>query len=182
VLTAAIGAERAQLYEWRNEGTFLDQLITERPREWLPKEFDSYESLLLACHREAVEKLTEQLGPDPDQWTWGRVAQVKFPHPLERLGAAGAKFATATFPQHTDGSMPTVNAGARVSLRFIADLSDWDATLLCLPLGESGDASSEHREDQLDEWRNVSPSILPFSEEAVNATTGAACDSVSLTS
>jgi penicillin amidase len=167
ILNTAIGTERAQLYEWRNEGTFIDGLITERPSEWLPPEFDSYAALLLSCYREAIDKLTKQLGADQKAWTWGRLAKVSFPHPLERLGPHGSKFATRSFPQNTGGSMPTVNAGARVSLRFVADLSNWDETRLCLPLGESGDPASAHRDDQLDEWRNVAPAKLPFSDEGI---------------
>lgn len=167
MLNAALGVERAALYEWRNESTLIDRLITERPREWLPQEFDSYESLLLACYRETIDKLTKQLGPDRNRWTWGRLAAVRFPHPLENLGPLGTKFATPSFPQNTGGSMPAVNAGARVSLRFVADLSDWDGTRVCLPLGESGDPENPHREDQLDEWRNVAPKKLPFSDEAI---------------
>lgn len=167
MLVAALGNERAQLYEWRNEGTFIDKLISERPKDWLPKDFVSYDALLLACYREAIDALTERLGDDREQWTWGRLAQVRFPHPLEKLGPVGQRFATRTFPQHTDGSMPTVNAGARVSMRFIADLSDWDATRLCLPLGESADPTSPHRDDQLDEWRTVTPSVVPFSDAAI---------------
>jgi len=168
ILDAAIGAELARLFEWRNEGTFLDQLITERPIAWLPEEFTSYESLLLACYREAVDTLSTRLGPDRTQWTWGKLAQVRFPHPLERVASS---FATSTFPQNTGGSMPTVNAGSRVSLRFIADLSDWDSSRLCLPLGQSGDPASPHREDQLDEWRNVAPAVLPFTRDAIAAAT-----------
>jgi penicillin G amidase len=171
ILLAALGPERAQLYEWRNEGAFIDYLIMERPLEWLPGEFVSYSALLLTCYREAVDALTNRLGADREQWTWGRMAQVRFPHPLEKLGALGKRFATRSLPQHADGSMPTVNAGARVSLRLIADLSDWDATRLCLPLGESGDPASPHREDQLDKWNEVRPSILPFSEAAIDSAT-----------
>jgi penicillin amidase len=171
LLTAAIGPERTELYEWRNEGTLIDKLITERPESWLPAEFDSYEALLRTCYREAITRLTEKLGTDRDQWTWGRLAQIRFPHPLEKLGPVGAQFATPTSPQHTDGSMPTVNAGPRVSLRFIADLSDWDATRLCLPLGESGVPASAHRSDQLEEWRNVAPHRVPFSDAAIAGTT-----------
>jgi penicillin G amidase len=171
LLTNAIGSECAQLYEWRNEGTLIDKLITERPNSWLPAEFESYEQLLLTCYQEAITKLTNKLGPDRDQWTWGRLAQVRFPHPLEKLGPAGAKFATPTFPQHTDGSMPTVNAGPRVSMRFIADLSDWDSTRLCLPLGESGISTSSNRADQLDEWRNVRPRFVPFTDAAIASVT-----------
>ena len=171
ILDAAIGSERTALYEWRNEGTFFDKLIAERPKEWLPSDFVTYDALLLACYREAIDALTKQLGEDREQWTWGKLAQVRFPHPLERLGPIGKRFATRTLPQNADGSMPTVNAGARVSLRFIADLNDWDATRLCLPLGESGDPASPNRDDQLDEWYNVTPSILPFSDVAIaNAT------------
>jgi penicillin G amidase len=167
ILNAAIGAELAPLYEWRNEGTFVDKLIAERSLDWLPREFVSYDALLLTCYREAVDTLTNQLGEDRTQWTWGRMAQVRFSHPLEKLGPAGQRFAIRTLPQNTGGSMPTVNAGARVSLRFVADLSDWDATRLCLPLGESGDPQSANRADQLDEWYNVTPSIVPFSDLAI---------------
>ena len=167
ILTSAIGFERAPLYEWRNEGAFIDRMITERRFEWLPKAFVSYDALLLTCYREAVDALTLQLGSDRKQWTWGRLGKVRFPHPLERLGPVGQRFATRTYPQNADGSMPTVNAGARVSLRFVADLSDWDSTRLCLPLGESGDPASTHRDDQMDEWYNVTPAIVPFSDDAI---------------
>jgi penicillin amidase len=167
VLANILGGELAQLYEWRNEATFLDKLITERAVSWLPAEFDSYESLLLVCYREAKHRLAERFGPDAQQWTWGRLAPVRFPHPLERIESVGARFAVAGFPQNTGGSMPTVNAGERVSMRFVADLNDWDSTRFCLPLGESGNPASPHHHDQLDEWRNVSPSVLPFSDEAI---------------
>lgn len=167
ILAAALGTDRAQLYEWRNEGAFIDRVLAERRKDWLPPEFDSYDAFLLACYREAIDALTERLGTNAEEWTWGRLAQVVFPHPLERLGPAGQRFATRMFPQNTDGSMPTVNAGARVSMRFIADVSDWDATRICLPLGESGDPASPHRDDQLDEWRNVMPSIVPFTDAAI---------------
>ena len=63
--------------------------------------------------------------------------------------------------------MPTVNAGARVSLRFVADLSDWAMTRVCLPLGESGELSSPHRDDQFSEWRNVTARALPFDDDDI---------------
>lgn len=75
--------------------------------------------------------------------------------------------------------MPAVNAGSRVSMRFIVDLSDWDSTRLCIPLGESGDPLSAYREDQLDEWRNVAPSLVPFSPNAIASAT---CEMLLMTS
>lgn len=169
LLEEVMGTERAQLYEWRNEATFVDRVIAGRPSEWLPAAFASYKSLLLACYQEAKNALANKLGADQKNWTWGQLAQVRFPHPLEKLGPAGARFATPTLPQNTGGSMPTVNAGARVSMRFVVDLSDWDATRLCLPLGESGDPLSAHRADQFEEWFSVKPSTLPFSDDSIAA-------------
>ena len=171
ILTGKLGVDRAPLYEWRNEATFIDRLITERPSHWLPEGFESYEALLLECYREAVNTLAKLLGPKPKHWTWGRLAPVRFPHPLEKLGPGGTAFALSTLPQNTGGSMPTVNAGSRVSMRFIVDLSDWDLTRLCLPLGESGDPSSAHRDDQMDEWYEVTPRLIPFNEPSIASAT-----------
>jgi penicillin G amidase len=167
ILTGKLGVDRASFYEWRNEATFIDTLITERPPHWLPEGFESYESLVLECYREAVNTLEKLMGPDSKQWAWGRLAEVRFPHPLEKLGPAGSAFALSSRSQNTGGSMPTVNAGSRVSMRFIVDTGDWDSTRLCLPLGESGDPSSEHRDDQMDEWYNVAPRVIPFNEPSI---------------
>ena len=171
ILTAKLDVARSSLYEWRNESTVIDRIITERPSHWLPEGFESYESLLLECYREAVNTLAKLMGPDPKQWTWGRLAKVSFPHPLEKLGPGGAAFAVSALPQNTGGSMPTVNAGSRVSMRFIVDLCDWDSTRLCLPLGESGDPSSAHRDDQMDEWYKVTPRVIPFDESSIASAT-----------
>ena len=164
MLVGVMGSARAQLYEWRNESTFIDKLITERPLEWLPPEFTSYEDFLLACYREARNTLTDRLGPDSANWTWGKLASIHFPHVLEKIFSG---FAGPTLPQETGGSMPTVNSGARVSMRFVADLGNWDESRLCLPLGESGDLASLHRHDQLAEWRNVNPGVLPFQDHTI---------------
>jgi penicillin amidase len=164
ILTGALGAERTSLYEWRNESTLIDRLIIERPLNWLPEGFASYESLLSACYHEAVNTLTKLMGPDMKQWTWGRLAEVRFPHPLEKLGST---FAISALPQNTGGSMPTVNAGSRVSMRFIVDVADWDSARLCLPLGESGDPASRHRDDQMDEWYKVTPRVIPFNDDSI---------------
>jgi hypothetical protein len=38
-------------------------------------------------------------------------------------------------------------------------------------LGESGVPSNPHWKDQLEDWRNVTPRVFPFSEAAVTAAT-----------
>jgi penicillin amidase len=173
LLTAALGPERAQQFRRPNLDTILDRLVVEQPSEWLPPEFRSYADLLQACHAEAAETLTKRLGADSSQWTWGRYAPARFSHPLADVPLIGGQFKIAPFAiagaRGAIGATP--NVGMAVSMRFIADLSDWDNSRQNIPLGISGDPSSPHWKDQLDEWRTVTPQSFPFTAKAVAQTT-----------
>jgi penicillin G amidase len=169
ILEAALGPERARDYNWANGETFLDGLLQTRAPAWLPKEFDSFDALLLAGYQDAREELKRRLGEDESQWTWGRLAQVRFAHPLAGLPFADARFAIAPFPQN--GGSGAVNVGAFVSMRMVADTSDWDLTRQGITLGESGDPSSPFWKDQLDAWRDVSPAAFVFTRAKVSSST-----------
>jgi penicillin amidase len=172
ILNAALGEALAKEYGWGNGGTLIDRLITEQPSEWLPKEFKSYAELLIACYADARAALTKRLGADETQWTWGRYAQVSFPHPLARVPLIGQQFLIPPFPQNGAGAnLTTVNVGRSVSMRFIADPGDWDRTQQGITLGESGLPSSPHWRDQLEDWRNVTPRAFPFTKPAVERAT-----------
>jgi penicillin G amidase len=64
-----------------------------------------------------------------------------------------------------------VNVGAPVSMRLIADPSDWNKTQQGIALGQSGDPKSPHWSDQLADWRAVTPREFPFTEAAIAAAT-----------
>jgi penicillin amidase len=165
ILAGALGPELARRYGWSNSGTFFDRIITTRPPEWLPKGFDSYQALLLACYKEARETLTKRLGAENSQWTWGRLMQLRFPHPLAGAPGVGAQFAVAAIPQNGGGS--TVNRAGAVSMRFIADTGNWDNTRMGIPLGESGNPASPHWKDQLADWQTANTRPFAFSKSAV---------------
>jgi penicillin amidase len=168
IFTAALGAELAKVYTWPNRDTLIDRIITEKPREWLPKEFKDYAELLRACEAAARETLTKQYGADETQWTWGQNAKVRFPHPLAAVPLIGQQFLIPPFPQNgSSGNTVSVNVGRNVSMRFIADPSDWDRTQHGITLGESGLPQSPHWKDQLEDWRNVTPRAFPFTKAAV---------------
>ena len=173
VITAALGEQLAKSYAWPNSDVLLTRLITDQPREWLPKEFASYADLLLACYDDALKTLTKSLGADETKWLWGNMVKASFPHPLAGVPFIGAQFSIPPFPQNGTGSVlsATVNVGSAVSMRLIADLSDWDKTQHGIPLGESGLPSSPHWKDQLEDWRNVTPRTFPFSKAAVESAT-----------
>jgi penicillin amidase len=167
VLNAALGPDMAKNYTWAMAEILIDRIATEQPREWLPKEFSSYPDLFRASYEEARQNLTKSIGADESQWIWGKIAIARFPHPLAVVPLVGAQFLIPPFPQN--GSGGSINVGSSVSMRLIADPSDWDKTQNGIPLGESGIPNTPHWKDQLDDWRNVTPRALPFSKSAVES-------------
>ncbi len=169
ILSAALGPDLYSNYNWAQSEILIDRIATDEPREWLPKEFKSYEDLFGASYVEARNNLTRSIGADESQWTWGKIAVVRFNHYLTAAPLVGAQFAIAPFPQN--GSGGSVNVGSSVSMRFIADPGDWDKTQNGIPLGESGIPNSPHWKDQLDDWRNVTPRALPFTKASIESAT-----------
>ncbi len=168
ILAAALGDDLAKIFQWSNFDTTIDRVIADQPKEWLPKEFTSYPDLLRACYEDARKALTKGMGNDESKWTWGEAVKVNFRHPLAAAPLIGLQFAIAPIPQNgTGGLAATVNVGANVSMRFIADTSNWDQTQHGITLGESGIPSTPHWSDQLSDWRAVTPRVFPFSEAAI---------------
>jgi penicillin amidase len=169
IINAAIGPERARIFGWSNFDTTLDWIITEQPREWLPKEFSSYSDLLRASYNDARQAMTRSMSEDETKWTWGNMVKARYPHPLAVVPLIGSQFTIQPFPQNGTGFMAgaTVNVGAAVSMRLIADPSDWDKTQQGITLGQSGLPSSPHWSDQLEDWKAVTPPAFPFTEPAI---------------
>ena len=169
ILTAALGQDLVRNYQWSNFDTTLDRVIKEQPADWLPKQFPSYADLLRACYDEAIATLTKSLGADESKWTWGEMTKARFSHPLGGAPLIGGQFTIPPFPQNGTGGFigATVNVGQAVSMRLIADPSDWDKTQQGIALGESGLPKSPHWSDQLADWRAVTPREFPFTQPAV---------------
>jgi penicillin amidase len=172
IVNSALGVEKGRAFRWTNVGTFLDHLLAKEPVEWLPKEFKTYNELLRASYNDARAALTKSLGPDEEKWTWGRSAQTRFPHPLESVPLVGSRFSTGSFPQEGSGlPFATPNVGASVSLRFIADTSNWDASRMGIVPGQSGNPENPNWSDQLADWRAVTPANFPFTINGVRSAT-----------
>lgn len=108
---------------------------------------------------------------------WGEAHQVLFAHPLGSVPLLGWLFNAGPFP--VGGAGPCLNATAYralgddftvvalPSLRFVADLSNWDNSRMVLPLGQSGHPLSRHARDQLPLWLSGQAHTMPFSAQAV---------------
>jgi penicillin G amidase len=170
--TAIMGAERVKQYRTPLRNTMMDNVVKSWSKEFLPKEFKNWTDFLKACHDEAREIISKKLGADESKWTFGNSVQVRFSHPLSVAPMIGAQFKIDPIPQHGNGYSgglgPTPNVGPGVSMRLIADPSNWDNSQHGITLGESGDPKSAHFKDQLNDWINATPHVFPFSKEAVN--------------
>lgn len=121
------------------------------------------ELLGLALSR-AVAELRQRFGSDPARWTYGRVHSLTLRHPLGSVAALAPIFNRGPWP--TGGDLDTVNqhyvprdtaAGPLYnapSYRQIVDLSDWDASRVILPAGQSGHPASRHYSDMAEAWRS----------------------------
>jgi len=173
IITGALGLERTRMYAWSNFDTTLDRIITTQPSDWLPSGVKTYADLYLACYEEGRETLTKSLGADESKWVWGEMVKARFPHPLAVAPLVGLQFTVPPIPQNGTGGLlgATVNVGAAVSMRLIADPSDWDLSQHGISLGQSGVPTSPHWTDQLADWRAVTPRTFPFTDAAVEKAT-----------
>jgi penicillin amidase len=149
----------------------LDKAVREQQARWLPAAFKTYGDLITSCDAGSRANLADpkRLGPDDTKWTWGRVFQSRFPHPLAGVPFIGGQFATPVVP--LDGSGQSPNVGSNVSMRHIASPGDWDQTRQIVPMGESGDPKSPHFRDQFEAWRTGTPMVFPFTAAAVERAT-----------
>jgi acyl-homoserine lactone acylase PvdQ len=118
--------------------------------------------------------------------TWGSRHTVLFAHPLGGIPLLGALLNRGPFP--VPGSPACVNANAYSSraenfavvqlpsLRFVADLADWDRAVFTLPLGQSGHFLSPHAADQTGDWLAGRAHPMPWSDAEVQAATVAKLD------
>src|SRR5712692_9734511 len=64
ILNAALGADLAKNYNWPESDVFIDQIVTEQPKEWLPKESATYADLFKASYEDARQSLIKTLQAD----------------------------------------------------------------------------------------------------------------------
>jgi penicillin amidase len=112
---------------------------------------------------------------------WGSRHRLLFRHPLGRIPLLGALLNRGPFPVAGAGGCIDATAYAAQrddfavialpSLRFVADLADWDRAVFTLPLGQSGHFLSPHVADQTADWLGGRAHPMPWSAAAVRAAT-----------
>lgn len=124
-----------------------------------------------------VLKALEEAAAKARERTWGQAHKLTFSHPLGSVPGLGTLWNFGPHP--VAGAGPCINATAYrafgedfavvslPSLRFVADLANWDNSKMVLPLGQSGHPMSAHARDQFSLWMRGQAHGMPFSPEAV---------------
>jgi penicillin amidase len=159
--------EETKLYQWRSS-VFVQKVLTERPKRWLPKQYASYDELLAAAADRAVARLERESGSRRiSGWAWKRFNSLQMLHLLGRRGFLRWLLSITDQPQN--GTRYSIRAASPTdgpSMRFTADLGNWDESLMQIPAGESGQVGSAHYKDQFSYWFEGKPITAPFSEAA----------------
>ncbi len=175
VLTARLGARLAAQYRWMEWPLVWRRWLRQSPRAWLPPSYAAsaaqnpqaaWDALLLAVFQQQAAAFAAHRRA----WQWGRRHPLAVPHPFYShfwLLRARADLG----PRRMPGGRWTVRSNTGrfgQSMRFVANLADWDRSTLTLPAGEAGEPLRRHYRDQFPAWlRGGPPAPLWFSPAAV---------------
>lgn len=148
--------------------------------EWFgPQPVNARDELLRATFQSAARKVRQLLSAAPSPWTWGRLHQTTFKHPLAVLGPQHA-LAFNLGPLPRGGDLYCLNNTRHndkfehihgASFREVFDLADWDRGLATSVPGQSGQPGSPHYDDLLLNWHKGEYFPLAFSRAKVEAAT-----------
>ncbi len=157
-------------YRWFMSSVFLENVLRERPSRWLPKEYSSYDELLLAVLDRTVEELLkENRATNLQQLRWGDKRRVVFAHPVgEQIPLLRRWFSVGGDAQSGGLHSPKqTHRASGVSERMVVNFADLDASLFNITLGASGHVASPHYNDQYQAWLEIRSFPMPFSNAAV---------------
>jgi len=166
LLEPYLGKE-TRLYSWRSTA-FLQKILTERPSKWLPTAYKTYDDLLSGAADRAVARLAEISGKSRvDAWAWKQFDALDIVHPLGRTGLLKELLSiTGKLQSGTAYSPRAATKHHGPAMRFVANLGNWDDSIMLIPGGQSGQPGSSHYTDQFPYWYDGRPIYQAFSDAA----------------
>ena len=124
----------------------LENILEGDTRGWFPDK----NAALIRALTDAFEVGRKAQGGNVSRWDYGKANELTIKHPVGgELPLLAAYFNVG--PVEMSGSSTTIKQTTirlGPSMRFIADLSDWDHSLNNITIGESGQFLSPHYKDQ----------------------------------
>jgi len=156
--------ELLSLYTWHNQGTALENLVTQQPARWLPSGYANWNDLITTAVANALHKAPSNL----NTWSYGQIHPVEIAHPL--FGSHGfvsllLGVATGSGRVPNGGNTETIRSSGLhfgPSERFTADLSSPSATFTNITTGESENPASPYFLDQFGAWFTGTTYLTPL--------------------
>jgi penicillin G amidase len=167
LLEAKLGPALARQYTWYSSSVALENLLTTRPKEWLPARYSSYNALLAAAMEMAV---TDPASPSKiKDWRRGPGFPLELRHPVFGLIPLLQRWTGPGIVEQSGSPLTVKQVGRRFgpSERMTVDFADLDASTLNIVTGQSGNFLSSHYMDQWPLWYEGRTKTLPFSAQAV---------------
>jgi penicillin G amidase len=188
VLADEVGTARDHyLTNGASQRIFLHQLAGQPDAAWwndvTTATTESREETILRAVEDTVAWFEENVGSDPERWTWGELHTATFvsqPLGLSGIGPMEALVNRGPFP--VGGTSSAVNATswswsdpAAVrgvpSLRMVVDFSDFDNSLSVHTTGQSGHPFHPHYDDLIPLWQTGEYYPMTFTPRAITEAT-----------
>jgi penicillin G amidase len=150
MITHAAYSGPSDLYRSFMEPAVVENVLRGNAGGWFR---DRNEALLRALSS-AIDEGKKLQGGSLKRWNYGRYNQLTIQHPVgNELPLLGPYFNVG--PVDMSGSSTSIKQTSRQlgpSMRFVADLADWDRSLNNVDIGQSGQILSRHYKDQWDAY------------------------------
>ena len=166
LLTPYLGAS-TDLYQGRGS-VFIDRILRDRPEKWLPPGYHNFDELLIASADQATALMDATTrSKELSAWQIGKLNMLTMDHPLGQTGILHRILSIGPLVQSGSAYAPKAMTHTHgPAMRFVADLANWDRSLMEINSGESGEIGSRHYRDQFTEWFAGRGIAAPFSDAA----------------
>ncbi len=165
-------------YANRRMALFLLEILKTENSAWCdnvltPKQETCQEAITISL-REAIAELEELIGPDMEEWQWGKLHKTQFPHrPFSRISFLKPFFHLEI---ENGGARSTVNPASPnyskgyknyhiPSVRMLVDMNDFNKSKFIHPPGQSGNFISSHYDDLMERHNKVEYLDMTFGRE-----------------
>ena len=148
--------------EFYGQDTVVLLRLLDDSNSWWVKNAGGKDILISRSLKSGIEWLRRTLGPESEQWNWGRIHQVNFEHALSLRKPFDQVYDRGPYPIGGDTDTPMQTAihaekpyDNRVwspSFRQIVDMGDLTKSLIIIPPGQSGHLASANYDDLIQPW------------------------------
>lgn len=155
-----VAPDKGAFYDSQMGQAIIEKLLRERPPGWFP----DWDQILVRALSDALDEGKRIQGRTPAEWKWGAHNRFTTETPvIGRIPVIGRFLRIG--PEGLRGAPNTINTTSNrlgPSMRFVADLADWDRSTLTIVTGQSGHSLSWHHHDQFKPWLAGKGLPMPF--------------------